>query len=47
MTIMIDEDLVKKLRKEQAKLLMKSNNSVSFSQVLSQYLKQGLKNGKH
>jgi len=47
MTIMIDEDLVKKLRKEQAKMLMKSNDSVSFSQVLTQYVKLGLKNGKH
>jgi len=44
---MIEEELVKKLRKEQAKMLLKSDNSVSFSQVLSQYLKQGLKNGKH
>jgi len=44
---MIDEDLVKKLRKEQAKMLLKSNGSVSFSLVVSQYLKQGIKNGRH
>jgi len=44
---MIDEDLVKKLRKEQAKMLLKSNDSVSFSKVLSQYLEQGLKNERH
>jgi len=43
---MIDEDLIKKIRKEQAKLLQKSAASVSFSQVLTHYLKHGIKNGK-
>jgi len=43
---MIDEVLVKKLRKEQARILIQNKGSVSFSQVLTQYLKHGLKNGK-
>ena len=46
-TIMLDEELVRKIRWEQAKLLQNSVNSVSFSQVLSQYLKQSLKNGRY
>jgi len=46
MTIILDDALVKKLRMEQAKLIQKSTSSVSFSQVLSYYLQQGLKNGK-
>ena len=37
--------MIKKLRKEQAKMLLKSKGSVSFSKVLNQYLKLGLKNG--
>ncbi len=44
---MLEEELVRKIRWEQAKLLQNSVNSISFSQVLSQYLKQGLKNGRH
>jgi len=43
---MLEEELGRKIRWEQAKLLQNSVNSISFSQVLSQYLKQGLKNGK-
>lgn len=43
---MLEEELVRKIRWEQAKLLKNSTSSVSFSQVLSHYLKQGLKNGK-
>jgi len=46
MTIMIDDDLIKKIRKEQAKLLQKSIASVSFFEVLAHYVKQGIKNGK-
>jgi len=44
---MLEEELVRKIRWEQAKLLKNSTSSVSFSQVLSQYLNQGLKNGRH
>ena len=46
-TIMLEEELVRKIRWEQAKLLQNSTSSVSFSQVLSQYLNQSLKNGRH
>ncbi len=46
-TVMIEEELVRKIRWQQAKLLQNSVNSISFSQVLSQYLNQGLKNGRH
>ncbi len=43
---MLEEELVRKIRWEQAKLLKNSTPSVSFSQVLSEYLNEGLKNGK-
>jgi len=41
-TITLDEELFRKIRKEQAKLLKKSGGYVSFSAVLSQYLRNGL-----
>jgi hypothetical protein len=40
---MIDEEIAKKLRLKQAKLLKKSTKSVSFSQVLNQMLRDYLK----
>ena len=40
-TIMIDEDLLKKLRNEQAKRLAKQNRSVSLSSVINDHLKKG------
>lgn len=43
-TIMLDEDLIKKVKNIQAKQLKNSTGSVSFSQVLVQNLKYGLKN---
>ena len=43
---MIDGDLVKKVRNEQARFLKNSVGAVSFSQVLNHYLRNGLKNGK-
>lgn len=43
-TIMIDDDLVKKLRNRQAKLIKESEKNVSFSQVLSEAVQKGLKN---
>jgi len=46
-TIMLEEELVRKIRWEQARLLKNSTSSVSFSHVLSQYLNQSLKNGRH
>jgi len=40
---MLDENLVKILRQKQAQLIKKSNTSVSFSAVISQTLRNGLK----
>jgi len=42
-TIMLDDDLVKSLRRKQAKLLMHSKKSISFSVVLNQTLRESLK----
>jgi uncharacterized hydantoinase/oxoprolinase family protein len=41
-TVMIDDDLVKKLRERQAKLIKESINSVSFSKVLNEVIRKGL-----
>ncbi len=43
-TIMLDDELAKKLRILQAKLIKESTKSVSFSKVLNETVKQGLKN---
>ena len=40
---MLDENLVKILRHKQANLIKKSNTSVSFSAVIDQTLRNGLK----
>jgi len=40
---MLDENLIKILRQKQAQLIKKSNRSVSFSAVISQTLRNGLK----
>ena len=42
-TIMLDEDLLKKLRVLQASEIRKSENAVSLSQVINQMLANGLK----
>ena len=42
-TIMLDEDLLKKLREKQAKLIKQSNKNVSFSQVINLTLKQSVR----
>ncbi|MEK0318935.1 MAG: hypothetical protein QQN43_05095 [Nitrosopumilus sp.] len=42
-TIILDDDLLKKLHEKQAKLIKKSAKSVSFSRVLNDTLHQGLK----
>lgn len=42
-TIMLDDDLVKKLRTKQAKLVKKSSKSISFSRVLNDELRQSIK----
>ncbi len=41
---MLEDDLVTKLRRIQAEQLKKSENSVSFSQVVNETLKKVLKN---
>lgn len=42
-TIMIDDDLDKKLRLEQAKRIQKTTSSVSFSQVMNDTIRKVLK----
>ena len=42
-TIMLDDDLLKKLREKQAKLIKQSNKNVSFSQVINMALKQSVR----
>ena len=42
-TIILDDDLVKKLRERQAKLIKESTSSVSFSKVLNETIRIGLK----
>ena len=42
-TIVLDEDLVKKLREKQAKLIKESIKSVSFSSVINQILHKSIK----
>ena len=45
-TIMLDPELVKKIRSRQAKLIKDSVKSVSFSYTLEEVVRAGLKNGK-
>jgi len=40
---MMDDDVVEKLRKIQSNLIRKSKKSVSFSRVVSESLRKGLK----
>ena len=42
-TIMIDEDLDKKLRLRQAKMIQEKKSSYSFSKVLNETLRKSLK----
>ena len=42
-TIVLDDDLQKKLREKQAKKIKESNGSVSFSNVLNETLRKGIK----
>ncbi len=42
-TIVLDDDLVKKLRDKQAKLIKESAKSVSFSRVVNETLRKGIK----
>ena len=45
-TIMLDEDLAKKIRLQQAKVIKDTNSSVSFSYMINEILREGLKIGK-
>ena len=45
-SIMIDEDLDKKLRLRQEKLIQTSNQSISYSQVLNNLVRSGLEHVK-
>jgi len=42
-TIMIDDDLDKKIRQTQAKMILKENKSISYSLVVNLLLKKSLK----
>ena len=42
-TIMIDDDLDKKIRSIQAKMIQKENKAISFSHALNLVLQDGLK----
>lgn len=42
-TVMIDDDLDKKIRQVQAKMIQNESKSVSFSRVLNIFLEKGLK----
>ena len=41
-TIMLDEDLDRKIRLKQAKLIQKTNGSISFSRVINDALRKCL-----
>ena len=45
-TIILDDDIVKKLRKRQAKLLMGTTNSVTLTSVIKEALNEYLKKEK-
>lgn len=42
-TVVLDDDLTKKIRDKQAKLIKESTKSVSFSRVVNEYVRKGLK----
>ncbi len=42
-TVVLDDDLVKKLREKQVKLIKESTKSVSFSRVVNETLRKGIK----
>jgi len=46
-TIILDDEIVKKARNKQAKALLKSKKSVSFSKIVNQCLKECLKREKN
>jgi hypothetical protein len=42
-TIMIDDDLDKKLRQLQAKLIQETSSSISYSQVINETIRKSIK----
>jgi len=42
-TIVLDDNIIKKLREKQAKLIKESTKSVSFSSVVNETLRKGIK----
>ena len=42
-TIMLNSDIVKKIRKLQAKTITETSSSVSFSRIINEVLEKGLK----
>lgn len=42
-TIILDDELIKKIRIRQAKLIQKSVKSVSFSKIINDLVRNGLK----
>ncbi len=42
-TIMLNSDIVKKIRKLQAKKITETSSSVSFSRIVNEILEKGLK----
>ena len=45
-TVMISEDLDKKLHMLQAKRIQNTNKSISYSQILNECIREGLKRQK-
>lgn len=45
-TVLIDDDNVKKLRQKQAKLMLELNENVSFSRVINEALRSNGKKSK-
>jgi len=42
-TIVLDDNIIKKLREKQAKLIKESTKSVSFTSVVNETLRKGIK----
>jgi len=45
-TVMLEDEVVKKLRVKQSKLIQESNKAISFSHVINEALKANLKGTK-
>ena len=45
-TIMLDKDIEKKLRKLQAEKIQQESRNVSFSEIVNDYLEKGIKKSR-